>query len=433
MAKVFPRRDERPLAQCERFQRMPKTMSYLPGSVIYFSGDVDDRVFILQRGQVSIKTVDIKTGAEHADTIKPGEFIGLSSALGHFPREETVSAVSAVSCVVMGVPELEPLFGRNKPLVMKMLRVFSNQLRSIHKEIESSLSKGEIVDQETGLFSVAKAFYDDKSWRSCLDVCRIFAEKFPGSKSRVEALRMEKSAEAHFKKEAKAGGDDGFGADGGLDIDDMFSLPAFERFAKVYEDGQVIISEFQNGDSFYFIQRGEVELVKCANGMNKTLDILKPGEIFGEMAILDNSPRSATCVASGKVKCLEFNKDNFEAIVTGNPQIAITLLRLFCKRVHDQRRRFRILLLPDVYSKVADVFCMFDEMASRSSADGQCELALTISDVANWAGVSFDATSDEINKFSMSGKIRVFDDRIVVNNIADMRRIVELRSTIMKR
>ena len=245
---------------------------------------------------------------------------------------------------------------------------------------------------------------------------------------------MGKTADAYYKKQKTADEDDfDFESEYGFASNDVFSLPAFERFAKIYEKGQVIISEFQNGDSFYFIQKGEVQLVKCANGINKNLDILKPGEIFGEMAILDNSPRSATCIASGKVKCLEFNKDNFESLVTGNPHIAITLLRLFCKRVHDQQRRFKILLLPDAYSKVADVFCMFDEITPKLPGDNHREFPLSISDVANWAGIGYDAANDEISKFSSGGKIRVFDDKIVVSNISDMKRIVELRSALVKR
>ena len=110
------------------------------------------------------------------------------------------------------------------------------------------------------------------------------------------------------------------------------------RSTKKYSSGQVIISEFEPGESFYLIQKGTVQLVKCVNGQNKNLDILKPGEFFGEMAILDNSPRSATCLAVGNVQCLEFNKSNFELLITGNPQIALNILKLFCKRIYDQKR-----------------------------------------------------------------------------------------------
>ena len=66
---------------------------------------------------------------------------------------------------------------------------------------------------------------------------------------------MGKTADAHYKKEKKNDDEIDFDSEYGFAVDDVFSLPAFERFAKVYENGQVIISEFQNGDSFYFIQK----------------------------------------------------------------------------------------------------------------------------------------------------------------------------------
>ena len=209
----------------------------------------------------------------------------------------------------------------------------------------------------------------------------------------------------------------------------QFALPAFKRFAKQYKPGNVIISEFEPGNSFYLIQSGRVQLVKCVNGAKKNLDIMKPGEFFGEMAILDNSPRSATCVAIGNVECLEFNKENFELLIMGNPQIAIILLKLFCKRIYDQRRRLRILAIKDVQARIADVFLMFDEMnPSANTNDQQRKFNVSAGDVAHWAGLSSEATRDEINKFVEKRKIEVYDNYIIVDNIADMKRIVDTRS-----
>ena len=156
---------------------------------------------------------------------------------------------------------------------------------------------------------------------------------------------------------------------------------------------------------------------------------MKPGEFFGEMAILDNSPRSATCVAIGNVECLEFNKENFELLIMGNPQIAIILLKLFCKRIYDQRRRLRTLAIKDVQARIADVFLMFDEMnPSPNAPDRQRKFNVSAGDVAHWAGLSPEATRDEINKFVEKRKIEVYDNYIVVDNIADMKRIVDTRS-----
>lgn len=313
---------------------------------------------------------------------------------------------------------------------MKMLRVFSNQLRQIHKKTEEILNKGLDVNQQNGMLSVAQAFFNDEKWRTCSDICATYLKLYPNAFNREEVVKMFKTSLARAKSQFDESAYDSSAVDYATDKAlRLFALPAFSRFAKKYEPNQVIITEFEPGDSFYLIQSGNVRLVKCVNGQNKNLDILKPGEFFGEMAILDNSPRSATCLAAGNVTCLEFNKANFEILITGNPQIALNILKLFCKRIYDQKRRFKILVIQDLQARIADVFCMLDEMNPPINPnDKQRRFNVTVQDVAHWAALSMEQTNDEINRFSMSKKIEVFDTNIIVNNIADMKRIVDTRS-----
>jgi CRP-like cAMP-binding protein len=158
---------------------------------------------------------------------------------------------------------------------------------------------------------------------------------------------------------------------------------------------------------------------------------MRPGEVFGEMAILENSPRSATCVAIDKVKVLEFNKENFELLVTGNPLMALMLLRLFCKRIYDQKRRFRILCITDLPARVADVFLMFDEMNPVINPNERSRrFNLTVQDVAHWAGLPIDVARDEIGKYAEKRKLEVYDNYIIVTNILDLRRIVDNRTQL---
>ena len=146
------------------------------------------------------------------------------------------------------------------------------------------------------------------------------------------------------------------------------------------------------------------------------------------MAILDNSPRSATCMAIGHVKCLEFNKENFELLITGNPQIALVLLKLFCKRIYDQKRRFRILCIKDLQARVADVFLMLDEMNPPSNpVEKARKFYVSMSDIAHWAGLSLEVTKDEINKLVEKRKIEVYDGYIIVTNILDIKRMYDTR------
>lgn len=412
---------------------MPKSITYKKGSIIYFSGDNDDRVFILQKGNAVATNDDVETKLPVTEQIKNGEFFGVKSALGHFPREETVTALQDTSCIAMSVQEFEKLFSSNKTIIMKMLKVFSNQLRQIHKKTEAILNKGEDINQVSGLFSVAEAFFNDEKWRSCLDVCQTFLKHFPASQYTEEIKQMLIKSNAYVQKGiiSSRSTSDSYAtvSDSSLNL---FNLPAFKRFQKTFQDGQVIITEFENGDNFYLIQSGTVQLTKCANRTNKNLDILKPGEFFGEMAILDNSPRSATCVASGVVECLEFNKANFELLITGNPQLALILLKLFCKRIYDQKRRFKTLVIADPQARLADVFCMFDEMNPVHSTDRSRKFNITTSDLTHWSGLPVNVVRDEINRFVSGHKIEVFDNYMVIANIADMRRIVETKAYLRK-
>ena len=414
---------------------MPKSMQYSRGSVIYFEGDKDERIFILQRGTVILSSIDVETGKESAESVREGEFFGVKSALGHFPREETVRVVTDTQAISMTVLEFEQLFSSNKAVIMKMLRVFSNQLRSIHRKIESILNKGDAgVNQYTGMQLVAQSFYDDEQYKSCCDVCLKALTRFPTAPNKNNIAKLYTEAKKRADMQAARGvvtepSGSIISSVAAQNAMKQFSLPAFSRFAKTFNPGDVIIAEYEPGDCFYLIQSGQVQLVKCVNGVKKNLDILMPSEFFGEMAILENSPRSATCVAIDTVEVLEFNKENFEILITGNPQIALILLKLFCKRIYDQKRRFKILVMPDTQARIADVFLMFDEMnPTPNHADRSRKFNITVQDLSHWAGLPVEIVRDELNKFVEKRRIEIYDNNIVVNNIVDMKRIVDQKS-----
>ncbi|MFP4644143.1 MAG: Crp/Fnr family transcriptional regulator [Spirochaetales bacterium] len=206
------------------------------------------------------------------------------------------------------------------------------------------------------------------------------------------------------------------------------NLPAFERFAVTYQPGDLIFCEYEPGDSFYLIQNGRVQILKILGDIEKTVDILHPGEIFGEMAILDDSPRSASAVAVDDVKALQFNKANFEILMKGQPQIALKLLKLFSKRIYDQRRRFMILTLSDVNARIADVFIMLDESgAAEQSNDDRRTFQVSVDDVAHWAGVDPQRAREVLNHFVTQGRMEVGKNRVTVFHINELSRFVTTR------
>ena len=416
---------------------MPKVVPYKKGSIIFFEGDKDDRIFILQTGVVSLTTKDVETSVELVETLQVGEFFGVKSAIAHRPRMETATALTDANVVQLTVQEFDKIFSKNGAVVGKMLHVFSKNLRELHQKTLTILKNPEKeVQPEEGMLLVAKSFEAADEFHSAASVCEKILSRYPetSNKAEVEKLlakcKKEAVNEHPYMPPAPEESEDEQKQNSDTTLK-QFSLPVFDRFTRKFESGQVIISEYEPGDTFYLIKTGDVQIVKCVSGSKKNLDILHQGEFFGEMAILDNSPRSATCLARGEVECLEFNKENFQALVLGNSTIVMNLLRLFCKRIYDQRRGIHILTIKDLQARIADVFLMFEEVSPKEADPDDDEFDfkrrynLTVADIAQWAGISSDAARDELNKYVAKKKIEIYDNYMDVININDMKRTVD--------
>jgi CRP-like cAMP-binding protein len=206
------------------------------------------------------------------------------------------------------------------------------------------------------------------------------------------------------------------------------NMGAFQRFSRTFLPGEVIFSEFEPGNTFYFIQSGRVELVKLIGNTEKTLTVLQPSEMFGEMALLENSPRSATAIALDVVKVLEFNRKNFDVLMKGTPRIALRLLKLLIKRIYDTKRQIITLTLDDNQAKIADVFLMLNETQAGINKNSDRRIFnMSVDDIAHWAGMSSPLCGDVLNHFVLQRRLEVYPDKIVVRNINDFSRFVNAR------
>lgn len=203
------------------------------------------------------------------------------------------------------------------------------------------------------------------------------------------------------------------------------------RFVRTFKPGEMIFSEYEPGDTFYLLQSGKVKLYKIIGEIERVLDVLSPPDSFGEMAILEDSPRSATAIAVDHVTVLELNSQNFEILLLGNPQVALKVLRKFAKKIYDSKRRSMILTLQDPQARVADVFIMFDEAAPETEENDKSTGArifkITPEDVAHWAGMSIFDTKNILNTFVMQRRLEIRSGHIEVKNINDFSRFVNSR------
>ncbi len=106
-----------------------------------------------------------------------------------------------------------------------------------------------------------------------------------------------------------------------------------EGLGKVYADGAAIVRQGELGDAMFAIQSGQVEVLRETPAGEVGVAVLGPGDLFGEMAILEKEVRSATVRARGEARVLTIDKKTFLRRVQEDPSLAFNLARMLCARV----------------------------------------------------------------------------------------------------
>jgi CRP-like cAMP-binding protein len=102
-----------------------------------------------------------------------------------------------------------------------------------------------------------------------------------------------------------------------------------------YATGDLIFAQGDLGTEMFIIVEGEVEIIKHINDESHVLSHLEKGDFFGEMALLENVPRTADAVAKTDVKAILINGSRFDDMLRKNPEIAVRIIRKYSKRLRE--------------------------------------------------------------------------------------------------
>jgi len=178
----------------------PKAMQYKANSIIFFKGDISDKIFILKTGQVSLNYTDIETGQEIHDLIKTGEFFGVRSALGRYAREETAQVLSDSVAIAFTVPEFEQLAQQNPRIILKMLKIYSNMLRRIHKQVQNLIFSEEQIKPEEGLYRIGEYYLKNKRYSQSLYAYKRYLTYYPSGGYATDVTQKIQISEQYLQK-----------------------------------------------------------------------------------------------------------------------------------------------------------------------------------------------------------------------------------------
>jgi TolA-binding protein len=171
---------------------MPKTLRYRAGAVIYFQGETSgERIYLLQNGKVTLSYEDIETGEDLTDLVQPGEFFGVKAALGRYPEEENAIVSQESTIMVFSIPEFEQLVSSNIRIILKMLKVFSKELRRVHRQTSNIMEKEgyDPEDPEQGLFNVGQYYLKNRRIPQARYIFGRYLTYYPSGKNAAQAAR----------------------------------------------------------------------------------------------------------------------------------------------------------------------------------------------------------------------------------------------------
>lgn len=180
-----------------------------------------------------------------------------------------------------------------------------------------------------------------------------------------------------------------------------------------YPAHTVLITEGDRSDSLYVILEGEVKVfVSDENGKEAILNLMGVGEYFGELALLDDSPRSASVMTLVPTKVLIITKSDFKRCLSSNPDLAYNLIKSLIQQVRSLTDSVKNLSLMDVYGRVAHTLL---DLAKDKNGKQVIEQKLTHQDIASMVGSSREMVSRILKDLSTGGYITVGKNQIVIN------------------
>jgi CRP-like cAMP-binding protein len=203
----------------------------------------------------------------------------------------------------------------------------------------------------------------------------------------------------------------------------MADDPMFQRFGRVFPRGAVLFREGEPGKEMFVVHQGRVTISKKVADVEKILTTLGPGEFLGEMAILNNRPRSATATCAEDCKLLVIDAKTFEAMIRSSAEIAVRLIKKLSDRLAEANEQIENLLLTDAASRVVHYLATAADRAARTPAGPKVEMAPR--ELAARVGVRPEQADEALMKLLKAKLISVHPDGFVIPDVAKLRHFLE--------
>ncbi len=381
-------------------------VEFKKGSYILVDGSYNnDKFYIIQSGKVNVfNTLD--PGKNSVKILSTGDFLGVIPCMSCHEQIENAIAVEDTKTIAVTRAQYPELIESNVPIAMKVIRTFSNRMREMNEQLtrlalnnvssgspEQIFKSAEYYDKN-GLYDIASYAY----------YCYI--------KECPEGLEREK-AQNRF-----------------IELKPMSNAVYYEptdELVRDYPKGTMIMAENQSASDFFVIQEGKVKISKVVNGKEMILSILKKGDTFGEMALLENKPRSASAIAQENCRVMAVNRKNFDYMVSIQPQLISRLTITFADRLWAMYRQLSNTRVKEPLNKAMDMLSI--QLEKNRKLFGSYQTSISFKDLIDMCAIPQEQQETALTALQHQKSLKPVHEKIF---IPECQEVIKLAAILKK-
>ena len=193
------------------------------------------------------------------------------------------------------------------------------------------------------------------------------------------------------------------------------------------EDGATLFQKGDEGDALYGVLGGKIRITASSpGGREVVLNILEPGEVFGEIALLDGLPRTADAAALGETRLLTIRRGDFLALLESAPNLSVHLLGLLCHRLRLMAERIEDAAFLPLPARLAKRLLTLERHYGEELADGSRRIGLPISqsELGQLLGTSRESINKHLQAWRREGWIALERRHVVIRDVEALETVV---------
>lgn len=208
------------------------------------------------------------------------------------------------------------------------------------------------------------------------------------------------------------------------ELDPQARTRLFERYGRTYPAGTAVFTEGEPAAHCYLIHEGRVRLVKRIRSAERSLTVLRPGDVFGEDALIEGADRASSAVALTDTQVLALDRDTFGDILVSERSVAFGLVEQLVLRLRRAEEQLENAMLRDHPSRVVNTLL---RLAKHGEEEGD-GLTLTISplELSSRVGLDVDTVKRAMQQLRDGGYLRIQDEQIVLPDLGSLRQLYDL-------